>query len=119
MHTTEYLCPSDFTGVLALEEKGFIFAAVESENLQPHSVEIDQEFSVVNLMHLAVSTDKKSASAGINFVTREGVNFDLLHSGEHSENRNRFIAITLTICYSKRKSKKQVSSKVIFEIRDI
>ena len=48
--------PADFSGVLALFEKGFGFRGVEAEDL-------------------AVSTDEETAPSGVHFAGRKGVEF--------------------------------------------
>lgn len=55
------MCPRDLAGVLSLEEEGLGLGRGEAENF-------------------AVPTNEKTAPAGVDFVTGERVNFDLLLS---------------------------------------
>lgn len=56
VHSPVKDCPADFSGIFALEEKGFGFRGVETEDF-------------------AVSTDEQTAPSGVYFAGRKGVEF--------------------------------------------
>lgn len=81
MHAAEDLCPCDLAGVLPLEEEGLGLGRGEAEDLQHRGMSsLSRGAGEGEEAHFAVPTNEKTAPAGVDFVTGERVNFDLLLS---------------------------------------
>lgn len=86
VHATVRYRPGDLTGVLALQEERLILGGGEAEDLVGVEISMFCFHATFELRsHLAVSTNKEAALAGVDTEAGERVDLDLLYSETQCE----------------------------------